>query len=164
MDKVSAFKETMANYPTGVTIVTAVNAEGSPIGLTVNSFASVSLDPMLILWSIDKKSASYDALQKVQSFAVNILAEDQADTALLFASRTNSKERFENCNWKLSSLNLPIITGTAAALQCNVYNRIEAGDHTILIGEVSDIYVEKKSPLLYHQRRMGALPASFHEQ
>lgn len=163
LEKVNSFKEAMGNYPTGVTVVTAIDEEGNPMGLTVNSFASVSLEPLLILWSIDKRVSTYGAFKKVDKFAVNILAENQAEIASLFASRTSNPERFGNSDWDLSKYNLPIIKDTMATMQCKTFKQIEAGDHTILIGEISKISVEKKSPLVYHRRKMGALPASFHE-
>lgn len=162
MEKVDSFKEAMANYPTGVTVVTAVDEKGTPIGLTVNSFASVSLDPLLVLWSIDKRVSTYDTFTKIDQFAINILGEQQADIATLFASR--NQDRFANCAWTLSENGLPIIDGANAKLQCKTFKRVEAGDHMILIGEIIDIDVEKKSPLLYHGRKMGALPTSFHSK
>ena len=84
---ISRFKEVMANYPTGVTVVTTVDEQGVPLGLTVNSFASVSLDPLLILWSIDKKVSSYQSFIKTDKFAVNVLSSDQSDICSLFASK-----------------------------------------------------------------------------
>ena len=79
IDQVASFKAAMGNYPTGVTVVTAYNSDGKPMGLTVNSFASVSLEPLLILWSIDKRVYSYEEFLKVDKFTVNILAADQGD-------------------------------------------------------------------------------------
>lgn len=161
-EKINAFKEAMANYPTGVTIVTATDSDGNPIGLTVNSFASVSLDPLLVLWSIDKRVSTYETFTKIDQFAINLLADNQADIASLFAR--SHQDRFANCDWYPSQHQLPIIKGAMASLQCKTFKQIEAGDHTILIGEVIDIAVDKKGPLVYHGRKMGALPASFHEQ
>lgn len=163
LENINSFKEAMANYPTGVTVVTTIDEKGNPIGLTVNSFSSVSLEPLLILWSIDKRVSTYETFKKADKFVVNILADNQADIASLFASRTSNQERFVNIDWNLSKDNLPIVKGTMATLQCKTFKQIEAGDHTMLIGEVSEISVEKKSPLVYHGRKMGALPASFHE-
>lgn len=161
--KADLFKQAMANYPTGVTVVTALDEQNNPVGLTVNSFASVSLDPLLILWSIDKRVSTYETFTKIDKFAVNILAGDQVDVASLFASRTSNQERFANCIWKESEHNLPIIENSTAILQCKKFNQIEAGDHMILIGEIIEIDVETKSPLLYHGRKLGAFPESFHE-
>lgn len=154
------FKEVMGNYPTGVTVVTTVNEEGMPLGLTVNSFASVSLDPQLILWSIDKRVSSYDSILNSGKFAVHVLAENQADICSLFA--TKGTDRFSNCEWKLSENNLPIIENVAGVLQCTTYQTIDAGDHTILIGEVMDIQNNHKEPLLYHKRKFGPIPEKFY--
>jgi flavin reductase (DIM6/NTAB) family NADH-FMN oxidoreductase RutF len=154
------FKEVMGNYPTGVTVVTTVNEQGVPLGLTVNSFASVSLDPLLILWSIDKRVSSYEEFIKTDKFAVHVLASDQSDICSLFASK--GVDRFGNCEWKLSEHSLPIIAGASGVMQCKMYKTIEAGDHTILIGEVIDIISEKKEPLLYHRRKFGGIPENFY--
>ena len=85
--RIESFKTAMGNYPTGVTVVTALDQQGKPMGMTVNSFASVSLDPLLVLWSIDKKAFLYEEFLKADKFVVNILAEDQSDLCNLFASR-----------------------------------------------------------------------------
>jgi|SRR5690625_3182571 len=164
MDRVNTFKDAMANYPTGVTVVTAIDEAGNPIGLTVNSFASVSVDPLLILWSINKQSSTHDIFKQTDQFAVNILADSQADVATLFATPTSNQERFANCEWTFSKTKLPLITGSAAVFQCTSFKQIDAGDHTVLIGEVFELAAEQKSPLLYHGRKMGALPTSFHEK
>jgi flavin reductase (DIM6/NTAB) family NADH-FMN oxidoreductase RutF len=160
MEHIARFKAAMGNYPTGVTVVTAFNQDGKPMGLTVNSFASVSLEPLLILWSIDKRVYSYNDFLKVDKFTVNILSADQGDLCTLFSSKV--EDRFSQCDWKESSLNLPVLTNSLAALQCKVFKQIEAGDHTILIGEVLDIQNEDKDPLLYHRRNIGAIPEEFY--
>ncbi len=158
--KISLFKEVMGNYPTGVTVVTTVNEHGIPLGLTVNSFASVSISPLLILWSIDKRVSSYEAFIKTDKFAVHVLASDQSEICNLFASK--GIDRFKNCEWSLSANNLPIISGVAGVLQCKNVKAIEAGDHTIFIAEVVDIQNENKEPLLYHRRNIGKIPESFY--
>lgn len=163
MDKTTnetRFKEVMGNYPTGVTVVTTVDEKEVPLGLTVNSFASVSLDPMLILWSIDKKVSSYDVFVNSGKFAVHVLASDQSDICMLFA--TKGTDRFSNCDWNLSN-DLPILAGVAGVLQCKTHQTIDAGDHTILIGEVIDIQNEGKEPLLYHKRKFGPIPDTFYK-
>ncbi len=161
-EKINFFKEAMSNYPTGVNVVTTVDENREPFGLTVNSFASVSLDPLLILWSIDNTVSTFDKFMNTDTFAVNILAENQAEIASLFAG--SEEGRFENCEWNYSKHDLPIISGAMASLQCKVFNKVEAGDHVILIGEIFQIDVQEKSPLLYHKRKLGAFPASFHEE
>lgn len=158
--KQQLFKEALGNYPTGVTIVTTMNEEGIPFGLTVNSFASVSLDPLLILWSIDHRSSSLEAFTKGNKFAVHILAADQVETCKAFASSKGGK--FSQCEWSISEHGLPIIDGAFSVLQCEVHQMVEAGDHTILIGKVIDINVEKRDPMLYHRRNFGSIPAEFY--
>ncbi|MDQ0229571.1 flavin reductase family protein [Metabacillus malikii] len=155
------FKEVMGNYPTGVTVVTTVTSEGTPIGLTVNSFASVSIDPLLILWSIDKRVSTYEEFTKTNKFAVHVLASDQGDLCSLFASK--GTDRFANCEWRLKE-GLPILADVAGVLHCHTYKTIDAGDHTILIGEVVEIESDKKEPLLYHKRKFGGIPAEFYNK
>ncbi|WP_342600008.1 flavin reductase family protein [Psychrobacillus sp. FSL H8-0483] len=160
LEQIASFKEAMGNYPTGVTVVTAFNQEGKPMGMTVNSFASVSLEPLLILWSIDKRVYSYENFLKVDKFTVNILAADQGDLCTLFSSKV--EDRFSQCDWKESELNLPVLSNSLAILQCKVFKQVEAGDHTIMIGEVLDIQNDSKEPLLYHRRTIGAIPEEFY--
>lgn len=158
---VDTFKDVMGNYPTGVTVVTTTNEEGVPLGLTVNSFASVSIDPLLILWSINKRVSSYEEFRTTEKFAVHVLASNQGDICSLFA--TKGTDRFANCEWELSDTGLPIIEGAAGVLQCKTYNTIDAGDHTILIGEVIEIQNHNKEPLLYHKRKFGEIPSEFYK-
>ncbi len=161
MSKTDLFKEVMGNYPTGVTVVTMMDEEGTPIGLTVNSFASVSLDPMLLLWSIDKRVSSYEKFTQTKKFAVHVLAHDQAEVCSLFASK--GLDRFKNTDWSESANGLPIIADCAGVFQCEMHDTIEAGDHSILVGKVIDIESNKKEPLLYHKRKFAGIPDSFYE-
>lgn len=160
-NKIDQFKQAMGNYPTGVSVVTAYNEEDVPMGLTINSFASVSLNPTLILWSIDNSVSTYDDFQKVERFSINILASDQGELCQLFASRV--EDRFANCEWEKSDLELPVLKDTMATLQCKVHNRVEAGDHMIMIGEVLEITNSDKEPLLYHKRHFGQIPETFYQ-
>lgn len=154
------FKEVMGNYPTGVTVVTTTDKDGNPAGLTVNSFASVSLEPLLLLWSIDNKATNLNSFINGEKFAVHILASSQQDLCKNFSSK--NVDRFSTCEWKLSDQNLPIIDGAFAVLQCKTFKTIEAGDHTILIGEVIDIQIEKREPMLYHRRHFASIPPEFY--
>lgn len=159
--QVASFKAAMGNYPTGVTVVTAMNQKNEPMGMTVNSFASVSLDPLLILWSIDKKSHHHEDFIKAEQFAVNILGADQGDLCTLFSSKV--EDRFGQCDWEKSALGLPVLANSLSILQCKTAQQIDAGDHTILIGEVLHIQNEEKEPLLYHRRTIGAIPTEFYK-
>ena len=154
------FKEVMGNYPTGVTILTTTDSEGTPVGLTVNSFASVSLDPLMVLWSIDHRVSTIKDFVEGGKFAVHILAGDQQELCKTFASK--NIDRFSHCTWQLSDNQLPIIEGAFAVLECKTFKTVEAGDHTILIGEVINIQKDDKEPMLYHRRHFGAIPAEFY--
>ncbi|AQQ53417.1 flavin reductase family protein [Planococcus lenghuensis] len=154
------FKEVMGNYPTGVTVVTTMDAQGNPLGMTVNSFASVSLDPLLILWSIDKRVNGYEAFINAEKFAVHVLADSQADVCTLFASK--GADRFSGSDWTVSDLGLPILAEASGVLQCRTFKTVDAGDHTVLIGEVLDIRSEQRDPLLYHRRTFGKIPETFY--
>jgi flavin reductase (DIM6/NTAB) family NADH-FMN oxidoreductase RutF len=154
------FKEALGNYPTGVTVITTTDEEGKPVGLTVNSFASVSLDPLMILWSIDHKVSTLKSFVDRGKFAVHILAGDQQELCKTFSSK--NVERFSQCNWDYSENQLPIIDGVFAVLECTSFKTVEAGDHTILIGEVTNINVTQKDPMLYHRRHFAAIPPEFY--
>lgn len=161
IEKQDLFKEALGNYPTGVTIVTTTDENNIPLGLTVNSFASVSLDPLLALWSIDHKVSSIEAFKNRGKFAIHILAGNQSELCKTFASK--DVDRFASCNWALSPLGLPVIEEAFAVLECETYKTIEAGDHTILIGAVQNIQVDKElNPMLYHRRHFGEIPAEFY--
>lgn len=156
------FKQALGNYPTGVTIVTTTEKDGTPVGLTVNSFASVSLDPLMVLWSIDHKVSSLETFTNQGRFAIHILAGNQQKECSTFASK--NVDRFSTCNWELSDNGLPIIEGAFAVLECETHQAIVAGDHTILIGKVTNIRVsEEKDPMLYHRRQFGPIPSVFYE-
>lgn len=156
------FKQALGNYPTGVSIVTAVDESNDPIGLTVNSLASVSIDPLLLLWSIDENVSTYHTFKDIDKFAVNILAGDQKDIAYLFASK--ELDRFSNCEWEWTEHGLPIIKGAMSSIECKTYEKVEIGDHTTLFGEVIDITTTTDLPLLYHRRKIEPFPDSFHEE
>jgi len=155
------FKEVMGNYPTGVTIVTATDHDGNPVGLTVNSFASVSLDPLMVLWSIDHKVSTIKSFTELGKFAIHILAGDQQELCKTFASK--NVDRFSTCKWEFSDKQLPIIEGAFAVLECETFKTIEAGDHTVLIGEVTNIKKDEKDQMLYHRRNFGPIPTEFYQ-
>ncbi|HZG73416.1 MAG TPA: flavin reductase family protein [Chondromyces sp.] len=160
-EKQALFKEALGNYPTGVTIVTTTTSEGKPVGLTVNSFASVSLDPLMVLWSIDHGVSTIKEFTEGGKFAVHILAGNQQELCKTFASK--GVDRFSTCQWAFSNNHLPVIEGAFAVLECKTFKTVEAGDHTILIGEVTDIEIDKsKDPMLYHRRHFASIPAEFY--
>jgi flavin reductase (DIM6/NTAB) family NADH-FMN oxidoreductase RutF len=151
------FKEIMGSYPTGVTVVTTLDGNHKPIGLTVNSFASVSIDPLLVLWSIDKNAGSCGVFQKAEKFAVNILAGDQQEVCWTFASKSE-QDRFSKHPWALSKNNLPVLENVFATFECKKIQQIDAGDHYILLGEVIDLNKNEQEPMLYFRRKVGNVP------
>lgn len=144
-----AFRQALGNYPTGVTVVTTREADGTPRGLTANSFTSVSLTPALILVCLGKNTASHPVFLASEHFAVNILADDQREVSGLFASK--QPDKFSQAAWHAGHTGSPLIDGSLAWFDCKVHQRVDAGDHTILIGEVLDMGQRTARPLGYCQ-------------
>lgn len=145
-----AFRRALGNFATGVTIVTARTASGEQAGVTANSFNSVSLDPALVLWSIDKRSGSYEAFNQATHFAVNILAADQIELSNHFARPKDDK--FAGVPYTLGEESgAPLFEHCAARFQCEKYQQVDGGDHWILIGKVIAFDDLGRAPLLYHQ-------------
>jgi flavin reductase (DIM6/NTAB) family NADH-FMN oxidoreductase RutF len=141
------YRRVCAQFATGITVVTVVDENGHPHGMTVNSFSSVSLDPPLVLVSIDLRNSILGHFLSASAFAINILAEGQADLSRRFASV--SEKRFEGVNWQHSPLGMPLLDGVLAHLDCLVARTFEVGDHTILIGEVRHASYTEGRPLVY---------------
>ncbi len=145
-----AFRAAMGNYPTGVAIVTTRSATGAPVGLTINSLASVSMDPLLLLWSVDNTVTCAPEFTAGSGFAVHLLGAHQSDAAITFA--TKGEDRFARHAWRWSDRGLPILADSAAIFECRLHQTVEAGDHTLLIGEVLDVAQADHDALLYHRR------------
>ena len=154
-----ALRAALSEFATGVTIVTTAQADGTPVGLTVNSFNAVSLTPPLVLWSLDKSSRTIDAFTANDCFAVHILAADQEALAMRFASR--DQDRFAGLDTTAGMGGVPLIPGALACLQYRVHQQVEAGDHIIFIGWVSTVTTSTNAtaqPALgYHRRRFLTL-------
>ncbi|WP_156668599.1 flavin reductase family protein [Rhizobium aegyptiacum] len=129
-----ALRDTFGAFLTGVTVVTTVNDEGAPIGFTANSFTSVSLDPPLLLVCLAKTSRNYQTLMTASGFAVNILAEDQKDVSNTFARPV--EDRFAAVDWRKGPFGSPVFSEVAAWFDCSAHERVDAGDHVILIGKI----------------------------
>lgn len=140
------FRNALGQFATGVTIVTTRDAAGGAVGVTANSFNSVSLDPPLVLWSLARAARSMAAFEHNAQFAVHILASDQDHLANLFASRVEDK--FAGLD--IGSDGPPRIEGCSARLVCSTRHRYDGGDHVIMVGEVTDYESDGKPPLLFH--------------
>lgn len=158
-EKVNVFKQIMGRYPTGVTIVTTIDDSGVPAGLTVNSFASVSIDPLMVLWCIDKRSSSLSKFVNTEKFAVHTLASDQTDACWTFAGK--EQDKFAKVNWVVSKNDLPILVDSLGVLECQTVQQIDAGDHIIFLGEVIELSKKPKEPLLYFNRNIGEIPLNW---
>jgi len=143
------FRRALGNFATGVTVITAKNEAGETVGVTANSFNSVSIDPPLVLWSIDKRARSYEVFNTASHFAVNILAADQIDISNNFARQQDDK--FSNVDWEEGVGGAPLLQNTSARFQCKNYRQVDGGDHWILIGEVVEFDDFGRAPLCFHQ-------------
>src|SRR5258706_6093263 len=140
-------RRVLGQFATGVTIVTARGVDGAPVGLTVNSFASVSLDPPLVLWSVARTAASFAAFRSCRGFRVHVLAADQLALAQKFAVRGGDK--FD----RSPVGDLPIIDGGVAWFECDNREQYDEGDHVILIGRVTAFGSTGSTPLVFHDGR-----------
>lgn len=146
------FRAALGMFATGVTIVTARAPDGQPVGLTANSFNSVSLTPPLVLWSLARKASTLPAFEGGSHYAINILAADQRSLAEQFASR--AADRFAGVAWHEGGCGAPLIDGAAAVFECFNRSRYEEGDHVIFVGEVERCAVAAGStPLIFHGGR-----------
>jgi flavin reductase (DIM6/NTAB) family NADH-FMN oxidoreductase RutF len=146
-------REVFGTFATGVTVVTAVRADGEPVGTTANSFTSVSLEPPLILWCLSLKSTSISAFSPGAPFTVHVLANDQPDLALHFAR--SGREKFDVDPYWRTNPHPPRIAGVLSRMDCRVHSTFPGGDHQIIVGEV--LAVERRSghPLAFYAGRFG---------
>lgn len=157
-----AFRDTLGNFATGVTVVTALAPGGEPIGLTISSFNSVSLDPPLVLWSLSVDSPSLEAFRRASHYAVNVLAAGQQDISNLFAARNG--DRFAGLPVRRGAHGLPLIEGCCAWFECANELQHAGGDHLIFVGRVERFAQgETTSPLIFHGGRYRELLVSFDE-
>lgn len=137
----------LGTFVTGVTVITALDAEGQPEGITANSFSSLSLSPPLIVWSLRLNARSFKTYQYAPRFAVNILAQDQMPVSNRFAS--SGIDRFEGIKHTLGLGGVPLIDGCVAYLECSLEATHPGGDHVLFIGRVEHIQTFDKQPLAY---------------
>lgn len=146
------FRRALGTFPTGVAVVTARAASGAFVGLTINSFSSLSLDPPLVLWSLNAASPSLGAFDRAQHFAVNILAEDQVELARRFAAQRPNK--FAQLEIHSGVDGVPLLAGCAARIECRNSARHNGGDHILFIGHVERFaYDAGKRPLVFYAGR-----------
>ena len=146
------FRAALAMFATGVTIVTARSADGAPVGLTANSFNSVSITPPLVLWSLSRQAGSLPSFARGSHYAIHILAADQHALALRFASK--DVDRFDGVPFRAGASGVPLLEGAAATFECFNRSRYDEGDHVIFVGEVEACALRPGAqPLIFHGGR-----------
>ncbi len=153
-----SFKQALSRWASGVTIVTS-RAGDRIHGMTVSAFASVSLEPPLVLVCADKGSITHSVIAESHRFAANVLAADQGALSNRFADKRDEHRRFEGIEWKPGATGCPLLPGAVAHVDCRVTSAHDAGDHIIYVGTVEQVATTDDEPLLYfrgHYHRLGA--------
>ncbi len=141
------FRRALGQFATGVTVVTTLSADGRRVGMTVNSFSSVSLDPPLVLWSVARNAPSFQDFLTASHFGVNVLAADQHHLSKQFATPLPDKFAGVVCR---PGACVPIFEGTRAYFICRVVQQYDGGDHVILLGQVEDYKHQEGDVLVFH--------------
>ena len=144
------YRNALGNFTTGICVITA-NPEGfEPFGMTVNSFASVSLEPALLLWGLQNDSDCRVAFDKAEKFAVNILAVDQEHLSSQYAKKGN--HALELADYRIGRSGTPVLRGVVASFECDIWARYPGGDHVILVGEAKEVEINNNiQPLLFNK-------------
>jgi flavin reductase (DIM6/NTAB) family NADH-FMN oxidoreductase RutF len=153
-----ALRDAFGAFATGVTVVTALDDHGRPVGLTVNSFSSVSLAPPLVCWSLRNASPLLDCFREDRSLAIHVLRDDQEHLARQFAGR--SADRFAGVPWQRGLDDVPCLANALARFECRIQSIVEAGDHRLLLARVLDYFSESGSPILFAGGRFRRLSES----
>ena len=155
----SLYRQVLGHFPTGVTVVTATSADGTPVGFTIGSFTSVSLDPPLVGFLPMTDSARWKAIEATGSFCVNVLGHEQAELCWQVA-KTSITEPFEGVAWKPSPITgSPVLDGAIAWIDCTIEGVVDAGDHQFVMGRVLELEHAHPDlepvPLLFYKGKVG---------
>ena len=153
MDKAHKLRNALGKFATGVAVVTTIDEGQAPIGITVNSFSSVSLDPPLVLWSLVNRSPNLSVFRDAEHFAINILASDQQEISNRFARPVD--DRFANVEFSSGHGGVPVLANTIASFECRNSHSVEGGDHTVFFGEVVNYDMSDRAPLLFFSGKYG---------
>lgn len=152
----AALRQAYGAFATGVALVTTRSAQGQPAGLTVSSFSAVSLQPPLVLWCLQRQVPPADVFEQATHYAVHILHAGQQALSDRFANPATLGHRFEGLAWRSGTAGLPLLHDCPTRLCCEVVQRIEAGDHLVLLGRVLALEHQQAEPLIYHAGRYRA--------
>ena len=144
-------KDAFGRFATGITVVSCKREDGSVIAITVNSFTSVSLEPALVLWCLEKKASTYQAFMSSPAYAISVLRADQQSLSNRFAG--HSPAPLTSAEVDVAVSGAPLLRGRLAGFDCTIVDRHEAGDHVILIGQVDHFDSAEGDPLVYHASR-----------
>jgi len=150
-DTTREFRDALGRFATGVCVITA-DSDIGPLGITANSFASVSLDPPLVLWSPAKFSKRYNAFANAPHFAIHVVDADQADLCQRFAQDGTA---FDGTDWQLGAQNVPLLNGVLARFECTTVATHDGGDHRIVVAEVTQATWRDGAPLVFSQGTYG---------
>jgi len=154
----TALRAALGRFATGVTIITCLDAAGERLGMTANSFNSLSLDPALVLWSLRQASPALPHFQAARHFAVNVLAENQVALSRRFAKR--DIDRFAEGLWRPGLGGAPVLAACAAVFECETVSHQVAGDHVLFIGQVQRLDESALAPLVFqagHYHMLGEI-------
>lgn len=155
----SEFRQLVARWATGVTVVTAIEA-GRPHGLTVNAFLSIALEPPTVLVSLGREADTMPVVDRTGAFAVNFLAHDQRAISDRFAAVVPPDEKFAALEWAPGADGLPLLAGTLGSLSCEVVSKIDVADHRLFVAEVRSLRADREAPPLLFFRSQYAEPAA----
>jgi flavin reductase (DIM6/NTAB) family NADH-FMN oxidoreductase RutF len=151
-------RNALGRFPTGVTVITTRTSDGKREGLTANSFAALSLDPPLVLWSLGSRSKSLPSFQRAGRFVINVLGADQAELSHRFA--TPSEDKFEGLDIPTGLGGCPLLPEALACFECETHRSIELGDHWLFVGCVMRFGFREGAPLAFHAGKYGSVAAS----
>ena len=149
------FRDSLGEFVTGITVVTAKDANGNPVGATANSFSSVSLDPPLVLWNIAKTANSFDAFNQAEYFAIHILHSGQEDISRRFATR--DADKFAGLEWSENAGGAPLLADYDVRFECTTEHLYDGGDHLIIVGRVHEMDNKAREPLGFYKGKYARI-------
>ncbi|HWH76395.1 MAG TPA: flavin reductase family protein [Candidatus Binatus sp.] len=150
-------RRVMGHFATGVTVITTVDGDGNPQGLTANAFMSLSLEPPMVVISVDKGATCYACFGVEKGFTVNFLSEDQEDISRRFA--TKGIDKFAEIKWHPGANGAAVIDGALGQVECKITQCHDGGDHTIVVGEIINVAASGERPLLFFKGKYQRLPS-----
>lgn len=150
------FRDALGNFATGICVVTVAREQDAPIGMTINSFSSVSLEPPLVLWSIQYTSECFEIFNAAERFAINILSSDQQEYSTIYSKK--GEHALVPSHYCLGRTGSPIIRNALTSFECRTWARYAGGDHLIIIGEVLDLTAHStERPLLFYRGKYAQI-------